>query len=197
LTDADCGLWLQDLKAAAQALTARTGAPLHLWGVRTGALLAAALAADADLAVRQLLLWHPVLDGKIFVNQYLRLRLAAQVVNQGEKETTEQIRARLKAGEVLEVAAYPLTAALVDGLAASRLGDQIAGFKGRLALLEAASKGDQPLSVPARKLADALSAAGVDVDARSIQCPMIWQVHERVPAPTLSAETLALMEAAA
>jgi len=78
-------------------------------GMRTGALLAAEVAAAAHDRPPRLLFWQPVLDGKLFLNQYLRLRIASQMVSESERETTEQIRARLTRGEVLEIAGYPLT----------------------------------------------------------------------------------------
>ena len=66
-TDADWEHWLADAAAAARWLVDLTGQPLALWGLRTGALLAAELAAgmvanSADEPPR-LLLWQPVLDG--------------------------------------------------------------------------------------------------------------------------------------
>ncbi|MDE2161212.1 MAG: hydrolase 2, exosortase A system-associated, partial [Burkholderiales bacterium] len=119
--EGDWDLWLDDARRAARWLADDSALPLTVWGVRTGALLAARLAAARETDVERLLFWQPVLDGKQFLNQHLRLRIATQIVHAEARETTESIRARLRAGETIEVGGYPLTPALAEGLAAMRL----------------------------------------------------------------------------
>ena len=141
-----------------------------------------------------LLLWQPVLDGKLFLNQYLRLRIASQLVKDTERETTDTIRARLAAGEVLEVAGYPLTGALADCMAERRLDALLKGTRLRIAWAEVVSKPGQPLAMPSRKLIEQLQADGVQAASAAVACPMIWQVHERVDAPELTEATVQLMK---
>lgn len=194
--DAAWSGWHDDVLAAARHLRQASGHAPALWGVRTGALLAAGAAAALaeDGAPPHLLLWQPVLDGALFLNQTLRLRIASQMVSESERETTEQIRARLAAGEVIEVAGYPLTQAMAEGLAASRLADAALPAGTRVDWLEIVAKPEQPLALPSRKLADAWGARGLRVQARTVACPMIWQLHERADAPQLEAATLGLWE---
>lgn len=193
IVDGDWDAWLDDAAAAGHWLIAQNGQPLTLWGVRTGALLAAEVAAKALVEVQGLLFWQPVSDGKLFLNQYLRLRIASQLVKDTERETTDTIRARLAAGEVLEVAGYPLTGGLADSLAARRLDSLLAHAHQRIAWAEVVAKPGQPLALPSRKLLDQLQAAGTQVVSEAVSCPMVWQVHERVDAPELSVATLRLM----
>lgn len=198
--DATWQAWVDDAVAAARALLAqRPGQPLTLWGLRTGALLAAdvarALAADATAPVRpRLLLWQPVVDGKLFLNQYLRLRIASQMVAEADRETTDQIRSRLAAGEVLEVAGYPLTGAMADRLAAARLDAASLPAGTELAWLEVVAKPEQPLGPASRRVLDALNAAGHAAHSLAVACPMVWQIHERVDAPELLAATRTLLQ---
>ena len=63
--------WREDVARAAALAVARTAAPLVLWGVRFGALLAADCAAR--LPARALLAWHAQADGGEPVAQYRRL----------------------------------------------------------------------------------------------------------------------------
>lgn len=191
IIDGDWDTWLADASAAAQWLVQQTGQPLTLWGVRTGALLAAELAAAP--AVAGLLLWQPVLDGKVFLNQYLRLRIASQMVNDSARETTDIIRARLSAGDIVEVAGYPLTGRMADSLAARRMEDFTGIASKRIAWAEIVAKPGQPMALPSRKLIEKLQTAGARVTSQAVACPMMWQVHERVEAPALLQATLALM----
>lgn len=194
LADARWDLWVEDALAAGQWLEALAGQPIAVWGLRTGALLAADLAASGRLELPKLVFWQPVIDGKLFLNQYLRLRIASQVVSATERETTDQIRQRLAAGEILEVAGYPLGGALADGIAASRLGAGAWASTRRVAWLEAVAQADQPLSPASRRTIDALTAAGVSVGTAAVACPMVWQLHQRADAPALIQATLELFE---
>lgn len=190
--DATWEIWRNDVAAAARHVLQLSGHAPTLWGVRTGALLAAEVAAAAHDGPPRLLFWQPVLDGKLFLNQYLRLRIASQMVSESERETTEQIRARLTRGEVLEIAGYPLTRAMADGLAGSRIASVALPPSSRIAWLEIVAKPDQPLSIPSRRQADEWVSRGVDVLTDTVACPMIWQLHERADAPELEAATLRL-----
>lgn len=197
--DATWQIWRDDAKQALGWLVQRhPGVPATLWGMRLGALLAADLAAQPDGpamgAVQHLLLWQPVLDGAMFLNQYLRLRLASQLVQSGEAETTKSLRARLDAGEVLEVAGYPLTGVLATGMAAVQMASLSWPAQVRVDWLEIVPKPEQALALPARKLLDRLTAEGRSVQAQTVACPPIWQTYEREPAPALEAATLALMK---
>lgn len=186
--------WHADVAAAALHLQAQSGHAPVLWGARTGALLAARVASQGATPVAGLLLWQPVLDGATFLNQTLRLRIASQMVNEAERETTEQIRARLQQGETLEVAGYPLTAGLAEGLAASRLADFAPAPGTRVGWLEMVARPEQPMAVPSRRLLEQWRAGGVRVVDTTVACPLIWQLHERADAPELDAATLKLWE---
>lgn len=198
LIDADWGRWHADGMALAKALAARSGHAVQIWGARTGALLAAELAADLaveDAAlVSRLLFWQPVLDGQQFLTQYLRLRVASLMVSDAAAETTDQIRQRLEAGEVVEVAGYPLGGGLARGLSGRRMQELVPRLTCPVIWVELAGKPGQALMPASRAVVTALQARGIAVTVATPVAPPIWQVHDRADAPALLAETLALME---
>ena len=194
IVDAQWRLWLDDAVAAAQWLAALDTQPVTLWGVRTGAMLAAEVAASGQIKSPRLLLWQPVVEGKIFLKQYFRLRIASQMVNDAQREQTDQIRARLAGGEILEVAGYPLTGVLADGLAAQRLSGQSLPPATNVAWLEVVARAEQPIAPAAQRVVAALRAAGMHVRTTTVVCPMIWQLHQRVSAPELLRATLGLLQ---
>lgn len=123
--DARYETWLSDLLAAARWVETRGGRVGAVLGLRFGALLGADLARQLP-AVDRLLFWQPALTGADVLNQFLRLRMAAALVGKGDdagkpaaSETAASLRARLEAGESLEIAGYTLSPALyrsVSGL---------------------------------------------------------------------------------
>lgn len=118
--DASWNQWRRDGHAAAQLLQQRFDVPLCLWGLRSGTLLlgeiASTLAGDVSL-----LLWQPVLSGKQHLQQFLRLGLAADLLEGRAQGGTEALLAQLDAGSTLEIAGYSLSPALAHGLSACEL----------------------------------------------------------------------------
>jgi len=197
MADATWTHWHEDALFAFDWLHDRGTGPVALWGLRTGALLAAEVAAARPAAVGTLLLWQPVLDGALFLNQYLRLRIASQMVHDGDKETTASIRARLSAGAHVEVAGYPLTGAMADALASKKLALSTGAVGPALAWLEVVGKPDQELLPASRRFLDAARSAGASVTVQTVVAPMIWQTYDREDAPSLPEATANLLEQAA
>src|SRR5688572_7026689 len=75
--------WLDDVVDAAAWLRENSGERLVIWGLRAGCLLAAQAARRIEPAA-DLVLWQPVSSGKQFLQQFLRLKLAAQLMSKEE-----------------------------------------------------------------------------------------------------------------
>lgn len=122
--DASWVQWLNDAQAGLAYLEERFDAPSCIWGLRCGALLAGITAAlRPRSAAPALLLWQPVLSGKQHLQQFLRLSLAADMLDGKTQEGKESARLhdRLAAGESVEVAGYTLAPVLAQGLAEAEL----------------------------------------------------------------------------
>jgi len=115
--DASWDDWRSDVHLAVQFMRGRGHARLALWGMRLGALLAAQCAAEMPIGVTRCVFWQPVLQGETHLVQFLRLRLASAMFS-GTKsdETGKVLRARLAAGESIEVAGYLLSPAMAARL---------------------------------------------------------------------------------
>jgi exosortase A-associated hydrolase 1/exosortase A-associated hydrolase 2 len=187
--------WLDTVCAAAAWLRARHGAtlPLWLWGHRAGTLLAVQAAAQLAAADTpcHLLLWQPVPTGRVALQQFLRLKMAAGLQAGGGdvRSVTEQLRAALARREAVEIAGYRLPAAVADGLAAATLAPPAGVATGRLVWLEVASvgaAGEPPSLLPAAAAPlAAFEAAGWQVQAQAVAGPMFWQTAEIEDAPAL------------
>lgn len=101
--------WREDADRAVAWLS-RGHHSLSVLGLRTGALLALETAAAHDLD--RAVLWQPVTAGATFLTQTLRIRATTSA----QGETVAALRARLRAGETLEVGGYAINPALADAL---------------------------------------------------------------------------------
>jgi exosortase A-associated hydrolase 2 len=108
-SEANWEIWLQNIADAISWLKQQGVTRIDLWGLRTGNLLAMDFAARHPQEIEHLLCWHPVLNGETFMNQFLRLRIVAAVMdNNASREKTSELKQRLLNGESIEVAGYVL-----------------------------------------------------------------------------------------
>lgn len=191
--DARWQLWKQDMAAAWQWLKSRTDAPVSLWGLRLGALLALDFTRDSINQVDKIILWQPVTSGESFLTRFLRLRLASEALADDATPTragggTNALRAAMTQGEVLEIAGYELSpelAAAIDSLKAAELtviGCPVHWF-------EITTDADRALLPAVVKVADAWKQQQVDLHLHTIQGPPFWIAQEIAECSDLIAAT--------
>ena len=180
LADATWSAWCEELRWAALWLRERHPLPLWFWGLRAGALLACE--AAAGLAEPPgLLLWQPASNGKLVAQQFLRLRVAAELIGGQAKGAMQALRAELASGQTVHIGGYGLRAGLVEGLEAAQM--QARPGTPALVWLEQ-GEGDAPAPASQRQL-DAWRAAGVPVRSALWRGPAFWQTVEIEDAPAL------------
>src|SRR5471032_708741 len=191
-------IWRDDVGLACDWLAERSGHRPGLLGLRLGALLALDYAASAATAPPHLLLWQPVADGASFLTQFLRLRTAGAMLEGGdgaERNGTQALRARLRAGETLEIGGYELApelAAAIDGLKLETL----AGAAAAPHCFDIGAAGRAPPPVLAR-IIQAWRARGLQPTLTLVDGPPFWASQEITTCPDLLEPTLALMSMAA
>ncbi len=178
--------WKADLGAASAWLQQRLDRPAGLWGLRLGALLALDYARGAPVA--HLLLWQPVLQGAAFLTQFLRLRVAGDMLDASEAASggTKQLRAQLQAGEALEIAGYtlaPQLAASIDALDAAQLAPSCPTH-----WIEIVAAQERPLPPAATRIATVWSQ-----QLQKVVCAPFWSTQEIAESPQLVAATCALL----
>jgi len=176
--DARWERWQADLALAAAWLRERTDAPLRLWGLRLGALLALDYARTAAHPVAGMLLWQPVLKGSTYLTQFLRLRLAGALLADGDAGGgTAQLRAALLAGEALEIAGYDLDPHLARALDAL---DPLDAFRPACPVdwIEAVTQAGAEPSPGAARAAAAWCDAAVDLRLHPVHSAPFWTTTE-------------------
>jgi exosortase A-associated hydrolase 2 len=179
--DARWNIWKQDLAIAKNWLEERISVPVSLWGLRLGALLALDFAKSLDSTIDRIILWQPVINGESFLNQFLRLRLANEILSAdaGIEKTagTNTMRISLKAGNTLEVAGYELApdlAAAIDSLRAAEL----IVTKRPIHWFEIVSEAGRPMPPAGAKVVTAWEQKKVNLHLHLVPCLPFWATQE-------------------
>ncbi|MEC8429279.1 MAG: hydrolase 2, exosortase A system-associated, partial [Pseudomonadota bacterium] len=119
-SEVDWSLWKQDLCFLVDWLGAQGAQSITLWGVRAGCLLAIDTLSTLDPgapSINNLILWQPVTSGETFLKQFLRLKVAAAMMD-GERLAVSDLFDASRKGESIEVAGYALSPSLVEQMSA-------------------------------------------------------------------------------
>jgi uncharacterized protein len=190
--DATWEAWIDDVLLGCRWLQQKAHAPLWLWGLRAGCLIAAHAARSAGLRCN-FLFWQPVASGKSVLQQFLRLKLAADMAAAGPKVTMNQMRHQLAAGTSAEVAGYALSSGLANDLEAASITPPPPSTT-RLVWLELSHHGDTTLLPTSEEAVDSWRAACRSVQTGVVQGPAFWQTAEIEEAPSLLVTSLAVMQ---
>jgi exosortase A-associated hydrolase 2 len=184
--------WLDDVVSGVRWLQHRVDGPIWLWGLRSGALLAAQVSVLLDTPAR-LLLWQPTISGSQHLNQFLRLSVAGSALaGAADRAGVKELVERLESGCSIEVAGYGLNPAMAMGLRQAEL-VMPPGQTG-VAWVEVSNR-DLPTLMPASDACvESWRAAGRRVETAVVQGPSFWQTQEMTECPGLLPATSALVD---
>lgn len=191
--DASWASWKADITAACRWLRQQTGAPLTLWGLRAGCLLAADAAVDLPESPN-FIFWQPVISGKTHWQQFLRLKAVSGLATGQSKGVVDALRQTIASGQSVEIAGYTVAPALASGLEKAELLPPAANA-GRVVWLELSLQAEAGRTPAAQKSIEYWQAAGYNIDARTISGPAFWQTAEIEDAPALIKATLEALQA--
>lgn len=183
--------------------------PLWLWGLRAGCLLAVA-AAQRMTQPCHFVFWQPPTSGKLLLQQFLRLKVAGELMGGQTKGVMQCLRQQLADGLPVEIAGYMLAPDLACGLEQALLappanaaqtaamGANITGAAPtqRVAWFELSTREDASLSPASAQAISQWQRAGFQVSSQQVQGPSFWQTTEIEDAPALIQATLRAMETA-
>lgn len=175
--------WIDDVLLGCRWLQRRAEAPLWLWGLRAGCLL------SCDAARRlatpcHFLFWQPTIRGKSALQQFFRLKVAADMVTGDSTGVIERIRRQLDSGAGVEIAGYALSPELAKGLDEA-LVNPPPGGRGRVVWLEVSAAADATLTAASEEAIERWKRAGYVVHYDVVAGPAFWQTTEIEEAPKL------------
>lgn len=180
-------IWREDLLGGVRSLEREGFAPAAVWGLRWGALLATDVARI--IGVTRLVLWQPAVDGRQYMDQFIRLRTAATMLRGTARETVQDLRKLLAAGQALEVAGYelhPEVVAAIDGQSLSALRPPPACT---VDWVETVRDADTGVSVGSQRIIDGWRQTGVEVRSAAVVGQQFWATVEITVAPALIEHT--------
>lgn len=205
--DATWQSWVDDVLLGCQWLRERTRGqiefvtagnniqaqpPLWLWGLRAGCLLAAEAARQLG-ELCNFLFWQPPAAGKLLVQQFLRLKVAGDLMGGQAKGVMQTMRQQLANGESVEIAGYMLAPGLANGLEQALLVPPatVGTFPApQVAWFELSPRQDANLSSVATHILTPWQQAGFQVATQLVPGPAFWQTTEIEDAPALIQATL-------
>ena len=188
--DATWQAWREDTRLALDWLRAKVPMPITLWGLRTGATLAVDMAPELS-DVCHLLLWQPVASGDLFLNQFLRIKLASEMLADGQAQSgTKALRAQLAKGESVEVGGYLLAPQMAEQLGAIKLADKRPSMP--VTWLELGPDPGESLGPASQRIAEAWRQAGTPVTTETLPGDPFWVTQEITECRGLIQRTLKL-----
>ena len=199
--DATWHSWVSDVVHACQWLRGKVNtkdpaasqAPLWLWGLRAGCLLAVEAARQLN-APCNFLFWQPPAASKPLLQQFLRLKVAGDMLGGQAKGVMEAMRQQLAGGASVEIAGYMLSPGLASGLEQATLVPPASqGPAQRLEWFELSTRENASLSPISAQILAQWQQSGFSASSHMVQGPAFWQTTEIEDAPRLIAATTAAL----
>ena len=187
-------IWLQDLDHVFRWLDQQGSVKVHALGLRLGGALLLDYYRQNRRAMEQLILWQPVTSGQMFMNQFLRLRLAADMLaDEQSAPSSQDLCQQLASGQALEVAGYELSAELYSSIEALRFDDLIAGLDLPVHWFDIIPHADRPIPVASQKAVEQLATHTL-VTSRTVAGEPFWSTPEITVVPELLEHTADLFK---
>ena len=181
--------WLRNRNTASGAES--NSRALWLWGLRAGCLLAVEAAIKVDTPCN-FIFWQPPASGKPLLQQFLRLKVAGDMLGGQAKGAMETLRLKLAAGEAVEIAGYSVSPELAAGLEkAQLLPPSDRGRPGRMEWFELSTRDDADLSPISAKTFALWQGNAMASRCHVVSGPAFWQTSEIEDAPALVLATVA------
>jgi len=187
-------IWEQDMLLAYNHLRDQGCQKFSFIGFRLGALLAMQVSRLAGSDIERIIFWQPVISGQVFMNQFLRLKIAAEMLGDGGKITTNDLRELLKKGEHVEIAGYELSGELFNKIESIKLQDLLDANATPVSWFEISMSEDRPLPVVAKKLLDKCEQSGVNINLEVIKGESFWITPEITVVDDLLQKTTSLFK---
>ncbi len=179
--EARWNIWRQDINDAINWLNKNTTAPISLWGLRIGALLALDFKKNSNCGshIENIIMWQPVLNGKIFLNQFLRLQLANIFLSGKikDKNNTNSPRDLLSAGSTIEVGGYELAPELAAAFDKLEMIKLITTAK-NIIWFDISTDANNSISPTKLKIKEALEKKTHHLHFQTVPCLPFWATQE-------------------
>lgn len=186
-------IWIRDISLCLDWAREQHSVPTLLWGLRLGASLAVE-ASRAGANPDGLLLWHPVVRCRQFIDQFMRIAVAQAVTKAHGARSVEGIRKALTKTDAIEVAGYRVHRDLIDAIDGIDLRSASPGSVASVSWIDVATTTKAEPRADTRETISAWApnnAATLDIAVAA----QFWSLPEPEAAPDLIETTLRRLEA--
>jgi len=187
-SEADWEIWSTDMQKAVNKLEENNIENIIFWGCRLGILLALYTASKIKKNI-DFVFWQPVVKGEIFMTQFMRLKLASDMMNSNKKLTIKDLRSILESGTNIEVAGYSLSPALVDAVDRMEFSQLLPASNTTINWFEITPDLNMPQSPANKKIIDMCKESGIKMSISRIEGEAFWTTPEISEVPELIEQT--------
>lgn len=192
-SDATWDCWTQDVESAVNWAVGNGLSIDAVIASRLGCLLAADSYARAGLLTPKTVFWQPVASGEHHMNQFLRHGVAASMMKSKGGVTVGGLKQRLRKGETLEIAGYPLSADLWSDVDQLRTSDHLGAFLGEVHILEVGRNSGTELSPAGARIETAAIELGLPTRSLRLRGEPYWTSTEVVVNAALCRSTVQIV----
>ncbi|MCW8890535.1 MAG: hydrolase 1, exosortase A system-associated [Sedimenticola sp.] len=190
-------IWLSNMRCLVRWIIDQGGESIAFWGLRSGCLLAVdlfqSLLPQERKRINHLLFWQPLLQGKKYLSQFLRLRVAASLYSHKKQQVSDLINL-LYQGKEIEVAGYTLNPDLFKQLESIKLEDYLPDERVSVSWIEIAARNDSGLLASSQAIVEHWKNNRVTVLAQSVPGMSFWNALEPELLPQLIDATMESMQ---
>lgn len=187
--------WLEDIGIVLDWLYNKNIKTVTIIALRTGALFAESILHNVKLNIDKLIFWQPVSNGGLFLNQFIRLKLAADMVADSKTRiSAKDIKLQLENGESVEIAGYMLNPALFIPMTEQKITELKQVTCPDIHWYEVAPSLEQTFTPASMRVIDELKASGLTIQTRPLQGPQFWSTAEITEVPMLLSDTLTILQ---
>ncbi|MEZ5529349.1 MAG: hydrolase 2, exosortase A system-associated [Porticoccaceae bacterium] len=186
--EADWQQWIDDTVTASQYANSLGYTRQSMLGIRLGALLATAAAEKLE-NLQELIFWQPVASGKVALNQFMRIKIAASMGRDEEAGTTAKFEEQLSLGNSIEVAGYDVSPSLYYGIQSAHLDNHSSLTHIPISWYTIAASEERKTPRADLQAMDKWRDNGAALTHYTVIGPAFWQAHERTLAPNLITAT--------
>lgn len=178
-SEATWPVWLNNIEVAIDWLINMGNESISLWGLRSGALLAMDFLNLYPGKIDRLICWQPVLNGEIFIMQFLRLRIATAMMDKNAlKEKTSDLKKMLLDGKSVEVAGYMLNPELIKPMMVLRAQQMNLQNVNECNVFELTAGSEQEASHATKQWLDQIKHQDLNVTLETVCGSSFWATQE-------------------
>jgi exosortase A-associated hydrolase 2 len=179
--------WIACVREAYTWLYNKTNLPIVLWGLRLGATLAAHVSYQFP-NIAGLILWQPVTNGESYLNQFLRIKVASDMLSSNQQQSgTKQLLKLIAEGESVEIGGYMLSPELASDIGKLLLINYYHNFP--VYWFEVSNLSTQTLSPASLKVINVWNNSSRKINIQTIYGEPFWNSQEIVECPDLLTQT--------